>query len=135
MDNLYELGSTSLPEDRPQPEPERIRPARCISDAKRRAALKLFKSGLGYKAVATTLNLSANTVRDWGRAFKRGTFEAKVAKNQYRYQAHTKRHVISLRAAGVSWKKIEASTGVKVSTCRAWVAAAEAAKARNDEWP
>lgn len=124
MDDLYEFGSTSAPEGLPVP--ERIRSERCIPDAKRRAALKLFKSGLGYKAVAAALNLSVNTVRDWGRAYKRGDFNVKVAINQYRYQDNTKRLVIDLRSAGISWKKIEASTGVKVSTCRAWVAAAVA---------
>ena len=121
MSDLYELGSTSIPETIA---PERTRSARCISEAKRRAALKLFNSGLGYKAVASTLNLSVNTVRDWARAYRRGNFDVKVAINQYRYPEGTKALVRSLRTSGVSWKKIAAQTGVKVSTCRAWVAQA-----------
>ena len=121
MFDLILLCSTSFPETNA---PERIRSARCISEAKRRAALKLFKSGLGYKAVASTLNLSVNTVRDWARAYRRGDFEIKVAINQYRYPEETKRLVRSLRVSGVSKKKNAAQTGVKVSTCRAWVAQA-----------
>ncbi len=41
-------------------------------------ALKLFEEGFGYKRVATQLNLSIYTVRDWHRLYRSGFFEAKI---------------------------------------------------------
>ncbi len=106
------------------PVPERIRPA-FATTAQRRHALKLFERGLGYKAVAEILGLAPSTVRDWGRAFKRGKFRVELNTNQLRYTDATKVRVVALREDGLSWREISRQTGVNVSTCRAWVLAAE----------
>lgn len=103
------------------PVPERIRPTTFASTAQRRHALKLFERGLGYKAVAEILGLSPSTVRDWGRAFKKGKFRVEINVNQLRYTDATKVRVVALRKEGLSWREISRQTGVNASTCRAWV--------------
>lgn len=44
----------------------------------REKALKLFEEGWGYKRVATQLNLSMFTVRDWHRLYRGGSFETEL---------------------------------------------------------
>ena len=85
-------------------------------------AKRMFEKGFGYKSVARTLGLSFNTVRDWNREFKRGTFHARPNLNQYRYGPEIKQIVCDLRDEGLNWRQIEARTGVIPATCRNWVA-------------
>lgn len=100
--------------------PLRIRPE-FPSAQKRRAALKLFEAGIGYKSAAALLGLSPYTVRDWHRRFKKGTFKVDLNPNQYRHAPETKARVIALRAEGRSWREVSEMTGVNISTCRCWV--------------
>lgn len=102
--------------------PDRTRPD-FPSEAQRREALRLFKNGKGYKSVSTILGLSEGTVRDWGRAFRKGRFSVQLNRNQYRYSEETRERVVALRESGLSWKALSAATGVSVSTCRLWCAA------------
>lgn len=44
----------------------------------REIALQLFEEGMGYKRVASHLNLSMHTVRDWHRLYRCGSFEPKI---------------------------------------------------------
>ena len=97
----------------------------CASAATRRKALKLFERGLGYKAVAEILGLAPSTVRDWGRAFKKGRFSVELHANQMRYPEAVKVQVMALRQSGLSWREISRRTGVNVSTCRSWMPAGE----------
>lgn len=125
--HFYPFGSSFGPA--PKVVAKRQLPTRCVAESKRRAAKRYFESQIGYKAVAARLGLSAHTVRDWLREFKKGTFSVKVNPRILSYTSETKRSVIELRRAGVSWKKIAAQTGVNISTCRSWVQNAEAAQA------
>lgn len=122
MPRFTDLGSTTKSSPA-----ERVRPD-YAPEAKRRSALKLFREGFGYKAVATILGLSTNTVRDWGRAYKKGEFRVELSANQFRYTEETKVRVHALRERGLSWKEVSALTGVNISTCRAWVYGAKHAK-------
>ena len=90
------------------------------SVAERRKALKLFEQGMGYKAAAKMLGLSANTVRDWARAFRKGKFTPELHGSQYRYPNETRKAVAQLRADGFSWGEISRATGINISTCRNW---------------
>lgn len=96
-------------------------PATHASERQRKAAKILFDKGFGYKLVSQILDLSPNTVRDWGREYRRGEFCVKVSSNQYRYSQEVKDCVRSLRAQGLSWKQISDKTGINLSTCRSWV--------------
>lgn len=107
------------------PKPSRTRP-NFASELKRKAALELFREGLGYKRAAAKLGLPVNTVRDWARAWRRGRFHVRLNANQYRYTAQTKLDVLSMRRRGASWREIVAATGVPCSTCRYWCARLEA---------
>lgn len=91
------------------------------SEHKRRAAKLLFGKGLGYKAVATVLRLSPNTVRDWNRLYKKGNFNVKPSANQFRYPDEAKELVRTLRRQGLSWLEISERTGINMSSCRKWV--------------
>ncbi len=102
--------------------PERTRP-NYPTEAQRRAALKLFKSGKGYKSVSTLLGLAEGTVRDWGRAYRKGCFSVHLHINQYRYSDEMRERVAALRAQGLSWKAVSEATGVSISTCRLWCGA------------
>lgn len=96
-------------------------PATHASERQRKAAKILFDKGFGYKLVSKILDLSPNTVRDWGREYRRGEFCVKLSSNQYRYSQEVKDCVRSLRAQGLSWKQISDKTGINRSTCRSWV--------------
>ena len=102
--------------------PVRIRPE-YPSAQKRKAALQLFEAGMGYKSAAALLGLSAYTVRDWQRKYKKGTFRVDLNPNQYRHSPETKARVIALREEGKSWREVSEITGVNISTCRCWVTA------------
>ncbi len=101
--------------------PEKERRPETPSEYHRRQAKRLFEEGRGYKFVAAALGLSKYTVRDWLRAYKRGTFRVSASANQFRYSPEAKRYVADLRLAGLSWRQISAKTGVSPSTCRNWV--------------
>ena len=60
-------------------------------------------------------------MRDWLRAYKRGTFRVSVSANQLRYSPDARNYVADLRRAGLSWRQISEKTGVSPSTCRNWV--------------
>ncbi len=102
-------------------EARRERREKCASEEKRRQAVELFRHGIGYTRASRILNLSVNTVRDWSREFRKGTFRIKVSRNQYRYPPEIREKVIQLRLSGYSWNEIEKNTGISVSTCRKWV--------------
>ena len=103
---------------------ERIRPE-FVSDEKREAALVLFKQGSGYVKAGRILGIPAYVTRDWGRAFRKGTFDTALKTNQYRYPEEVKKQVIELRKSGVLWREVARLTGVPESTCRKWVTAYE----------
>ncbi len=75
------------------------------SSQKRKAAIKLFEMGVGYKNAANILGLSVYTVRDWLRDFRKGTFKVELNVNQFRYAQETKDRVIALRKEGFSWSE------------------------------
>lgn len=101
--------------------PEKEKRPETPSEYHRRQARHLFEQGKGYKLVAATLGLSKYTVRDWLRAYKRGTFRVSVSANQLRYSPDARNYVADLRRAGLSWRQISEKTGVSPSTCRNWV--------------
>ena len=47
---------------------DRVRPP-YASDEKRRQAAELFEHGIGYQRASRILDLPANTLRDWARAW------------------------------------------------------------------
>ena len=83
--------------------------------------MDLFKHGYGYTKVASILELSPYTVRDWNREYRAGRFRVQIAANQLRYCEELRSKVVDLRAEGLSWRKISEMTQVPVSTCRKWV--------------
>ena len=111
------------------PEPPKIEPirgaerreTRALSEEKRAQALELFKHGIGYTKASRILNISVNTVRDWSRDFKRGTFRTEISENQYRYPQEIREHVIRLRLSGHSWSEIRNATEISSSTARKWI--------------
>ena len=104
--------------------PVRHKPDFYASENKRRWAVDLFKHGYGYTKVASILELSENTVRDWQREYRKGRFRVQIADNQLRYSDELREKVLKMRAEGVSWRKISELTRVPVSTVRKWCAKA-----------
>lgn len=90
--------------------------------AKRKAAIKLFEQGRGYKFVAKALGLSVNTVHDWQRAYRHGQFEPEVSRKLYRYPDEVRQTIVRMRRSGWSWGEISKETGVSIASCRKWVA-------------
>lgn len=74
--------------------------------------------------MASILELSENTVRDWQREYRKGRFRVQIADNQLRYSDELREKVLKMRAEGVSWRKISELTRVPVSTVRKWCAKA-----------
>lgn len=108
----------------PNKETERVQitwETRALSAEKRAQALELFQHGIGYTKASRILNISVNTVRDWSRDFKRGTFRTMVSKNQYQYPREVRDNVIKLRLSGLSWSEIKKETGISSSTARKWI--------------
>ena len=62
--------------------PVRHKPDFYASENKRRWAVDLFKHGYGYTKVASILELSPYTVRDWNREYRAGRFRVQIAANQ-----------------------------------------------------
>ena len=94
----------------------------CASEEKRRWAVDLFEHGYGYTKAAAILELAPYTVRDWARAWRAGRFTVEIPANQKQHPKYIRLRVLTLRAKGLSWRKIEEKTGVNMSTCRKWVA-------------
>ena len=94
--------------------PVRQKPAFYASEKKRRWARDLFEHGYGYTKVASILELSENTVRDWQREYRKGRFRVQIADNQLRYSDELREKVLKMRAEGVSWRKISELTRVPV---------------------
>lgn len=108
--------------------PVRHKPDFYASENKRRWAVDLFKHGYGYTKVASILELSENTVRDWQREYRKGRFRVQIADNQLRYSDELREKVLKMRAEGVSWRKISELTRVPVSTVRKWCVKAVASE-------
>lgn len=100
---------------------DKRRETRALSEEKRAMAIELFKHGIGYMKASRILNISVNTLRDWSREFKKGTFKAKVSNNQYRYPQSVRENVIRMRLSGYSWSEIYKQTGIASSTARKWI--------------
>lgn len=92
----------------------------------RAQAVKLFQAGLGYKSVAARLGIATSTVRDWGRAYRKGTFTIKPKRADAQHTDAERLQVLKLRAQGLSWKQIEELTGIHAATCWQWGQKAEA---------
>ncbi len=97
------------------------RETRALSEEKRAQALELFKHGIGYTKASRILNISVNTVRDWSRDYRRGTFKTEISVNQYQYPKDFREHVVRLRLSGLSWSEIKKRTGISSSTARKWI--------------
>ena len=108
--------------------PVRQKPAFYASEKKRRWGRDLFEHGYGYTKVASILELSENTVRDWQREYRKGRFRVQIADNQLRYSDELREKVLKMRAEGGSWRKISELTRVPVSTVRKWCAKAVASE-------
>lgn len=80
--------------------PVRQKPAFYASEKKRRWARDLFEHGYGYTKVASILELSENTVRDWQREYRKGRFRVQIADNQLRYSDELREKVLKMRAEG-----------------------------------
>ena len=63
---------------------DRVRPP-YASDEKRRQAAELFAHGIGYQRASRILDLPANTLRDWARAWRAGKFRTTISPHLYRY--------------------------------------------------
>ena len=61
------------------------------SDEKRRQAAELFEHGIGYQRASRILDLPANTLRDWARAWRAGKFRTTISPHLYRYSDAVKR--------------------------------------------
>ena len=57
---------------------DRVRPP-YASDEKRRQAAELFEHGIGYQRASRILDLPANTLRDWARAWRAGKFRTTIS--------------------------------------------------------
>lgn len=106
---------------------QKLRPQGYASIDVRRAAVKLFEEGYGYKAVAARIGLNVHTVRDWGRRWRNGTFGDDVAPRLYRYEETARELVCSRYEQGRSLGEISRETGVPKSTVKGWVDAMKAA--------
>ncbi|KAB7649338.1 helix-turn-helix domain-containing protein [Sutterella faecalis] len=90
----------------------RIRPRTFATDEKRAQALELFRHGIGYIRASRILDMSPNTLRDWRRAFLKGSFKVDLADNQYRYPKAVRERAIRLRLQGYSWSEVTKMTGI-----------------------
>lgn len=104
----------------------RRRPKRCASEEKRREAAELFAQGIGYVRASRILDMPANTLKDWAKAWKAGRFSAEISINLYRWDGRMRARVVQLRSTGASWRQITEKTGVSAATARKWVERHEA---------
>ena len=85
----------------------------------REKSLELFRKDIGYRRVAASLGIPEGTARDWGRAFKRGTFSTK-AKTRMLYDERVREKALELFKKGAGYKTVAAGVGVPVSIARDW---------------
>ncbi len=111
----------SVPSVAPDIAYNRIRPRTFATDEKRAQALELFRHGIGYIRASRILDMSPNTLRDWRRAFLKGSFKVGLADNQSRYPKAIRERVIRLRLQGYSWSEVTKMTGISSSTIRKWL--------------
>ena len=102
----------SVPSVAPDIACNRIRPRTFATDEKRAQALELFRHGIGYIRASRILDMSPNTLRDWRRAFLKGSFKVDLADNQYRYPKAVRERAIRLRLQGYSWSEVTKMTGI-----------------------
>lgn len=95
------------------------------SDDVRSKALRLFKRGAGYKAVAHALEINVHTARDWGRRYRKGCFTPVLPAQGLMYDETVREVVRELREKGLSLREISRRTGVSASTCSHWTRATE----------
>ena len=99
---------------------DRVRPP-YASDEKRRQAAELFAHGIGYQRASRILDLPANTLRDWARAWRAGKFRTTISPHLYRYSDAVKRKAVRMRQKGHTWHEIAEATGVGANTCKRWM--------------
>lgn len=85
---------------------------------KRLKAISLFEKGHGYKAVASALNVSAYTVRDWARHWR-----CNAQPNDLATEAD-KNKVVAMRQAGASLMEIVAEVRFSKRTVLCWLSEA-----------
>lgn len=95
------------------------------SDDVRSKALRLFKRGAGYKAVAHALGINVHTARDWGRSYRKGSFSPVLPAQGLMYNETVKEVVREFKKKGLSLREISRRTGVSPSTCSHWTKPAE----------
>lgn len=90
---------------------------------KRAAAIRLLKTGLGYKSVAANLGLNGYTVRYWARAIKDGHWDEDGRARQHQRltpqeRAHCVRRIRELLQQGESVREIAVALGCPLSLVR-----------------
>lgn len=71
-------------------------------EPKRRQALALFESGIGYKKAARLLDLSVYTVKDWSEQYKKGTFRPKLPYSVKGYPEDFKAKAVEMHKNGMT---------------------------------
>lgn len=100
---------------------DRVRPP-YASDEKRRQAAELFEHGIGYQRASRILDLPANTLRDWARAWRAGKFRTTISPHLYRYSDAVKRKAVRMRqkdTPGMRLRKLRAS--VRAPASGGWI--------------
>lgn len=91
----------------------------------RKKAFALFKQGFGYKAVASKLQLSVFTVKDWDRLYKGGYFKPEIKKpgnfSENVLSADLKEQVRKEFNEGASVCSLSVKYGKSKSTIRYWI--------------
>ena len=91
----------------------------------RKKASALFKQGFGYKAVASKLQLSVFTVKDWDRLYKGGYFKPEIKKpgnfSENVLSADLKEQVRKEFNEGASVCSLSVKYGKSKSTIRYWI--------------
>ena len=96
---------------------DRVRPP-YASDEKRRQAAELFEHGIGYQRASRILDLPANTLRDWARAWRAGKFRTTISPHLYRYSDAVKRKAVRMRkkdTPGMRLRKLRGSARAPAS--------------------
>ena len=96
---------------------DRVRPP-YASDEKRRQAAELFAHGIGYQRASRILDLPANTLRDWARAWRAGKLRTTISPHLYRYSDAVKRKAVRMRqkdTPGMRLRKLQASARAPAS--------------------
>ena len=112
---------------------DRVRPP-YASDEKRRQAAELFAHGIGYQRASRILDLPANTLRDWARAWRAGKLRTTISPHLYRYSDAVKRKAVRMRQKGHTWHEIAEATGVGASTCKRWMEKLPKSEKVETEW-